>query len=191
MIQNINAQLKILTAKYPIDYLQGIGSEKMPNNTTYAYVANNSAITYNHDEGVYGIFQKPSKWSNPKEHDGYVRSTTLSAYKNTARGVTTHEYGHLLHAPTLQNHLTYLQLPKNERSGNSPVLEAGRLQERLENLYKKACKNGDVKRISRYAASSPDEFFAECFAYRENGGKLPRDYEKVLDNIIQFATKKP
>ena len=70
------------------------------------------------------------------------------------------------------------------------IVVVGRLQERWENLYKKACKNGDVKRISRYAASSPDEFFAECFAYRENGGKLPRDYEKVLDNIIQFATKK-
>ena len=191
MIQNINAQLKILTAKYPISYLQGIGSTKDPDNTTYAYVVNNSAIVYNHDEGVYGIFQKPSKWSNPKEHDGYVRLTTLSAYKNTARGVTTHEFGHLLHAPTLQNYSAYLHLTTSERSGSSTVLEAGRLQERLENLYKKACKNGDVRRISKYASFSCYEFFAECFAYRENGGKLPRDYEKVLDNIIQFATKKP
>ena len=59
-------------------------------------------------------------------------------------------------------------------------------QKALLDCYKDSKKNGDIYKISAYAASSPDEFFSECFTvYKMGKEKLPDNIEKVIKEILK------
>jgi hypothetical protein len=108
-------------------------------------------------------------------------------YEDHVKCVVTHEYGHILSDQ-------YFGMINAERAnpnyaysapGNDRLREMNR---RWDDALKKARDTGDIYKISQYANTKPSEFFAECFALREMGGKLP-DYveslmKEVLDNGI-------
>lgn len=54
----------------------------------------------------------------------------------------------------------------------------------LDRVYQRAVNSGDIAAISDYAASSPEEFFAEAFTMWRNGEYLPGYIVKLIKEIV-------
>lgn len=55
---------------------------------------------------------------------------------------------------------------------------------KVDSVYLKAKQNGDIYLISEYGGTNSHEFFAECFAMRLNGEKLPDYIEEMMEGVI-------
>ena len=73
-------------------------------------------------------------------------------------------------------------------SDRSTYNKAKAAQKSVVDAYNLAKQNGDIKKLSRYASTKPEEFFAECFAAREDGEKLPSYINKMFDKVIKLGT---
>ena len=45
-------------------------------------------------------------------------------------------------------------------------------------------------KVSQYGDTDDEEFFAECFAARELGEKLPEGVERAMNKLVVLALKK-
>lgn len=88
--------------------------------------------------------------------------------------VITHEMGHVLAGQKFG----FISV------GNTVVNAKGK-NELINNCYNESLENGDIKKVSAYAAANPDEFFAECFTmYKLGKEKLPSNIEKMIKGVL-------
>jgi SPP1 gp7 family putative phage head morphogenesis protein len=111
-----------------------------------------------------------SRWSVFDSYDNHVQSTVM------------HEYGHII-ADQYFGQINHLRANPHWREDNVRDFEG-----RWNAAFKKAKETGDIFKLSQYGQTNSHEFFAESFAAREMGEKLP-DYveslmKEVLDNGI-------
>ena len=90
-----------------------------------------------------------------------------------------HEYGHILS----DQYFGLINYSRANKNAYSPELSA--LRALVKDTYKKAQENGDIFKISRYGATNMDEFFAETFAMREKGERLPDYIENMLKETLK------
>lgn len=123
--------------------------------------------------------EKLTKWK---------RHNVISSAENMLKDVITHEYGHTL---------MFRKIRKEREAGGTFEVDYGIRKAKFYNLSEqqtktwelvkdtlhKARKNGDIYEISAYSNTNPHEFFAESFAMREIGEKLPDYIEKMLKEV--------
>ena len=102
--------------------------------------------------------------------------------KEAVKSVVSHEYGHII----ADQYFGQISGVKANANWSSP--EAVDFRRRWSEAFTKAKESGDIYNLSQYASTNSYEFFAESFAAREMGEKLP-DYveslmKEVLDNGI-------
>lgn len=112
----------------------------------------------------------------------YSRWNVSENYENKISVTVMHEYGHII-ADQYFGQINHLRANPHWREDNVRDFEG-----RWNAAFKKAKETGDIFKLSQYGASNSHEFFAESFAAREMGEKLP-DYveslmKEVLDNGI-------
>ena len=142
-------------------------------------------INQDHESGGLHGFKRWNLYT-PEEvaNSGGFTRFNVGASENgiSVRSVMIHEYGHAIHARA-----RFL-----ERFGffsdRSTYNKAKAAQKSVADAYNLAKQNGDIKKLSRYASTKPEEFFAECFAAREDGEKLPSYINKMLDKVIKLGT---
>lgn len=207
----INKQLSVLTAKHPINKLNSIGTKgKGVMSASYRTLTINGKklgktlaeeqtnFELNKAMDRATIKQIEERWAGKqmpfaiesdlnklKDRQKFKRWGVHSEYEDHVKCVLTHEYGHILSDQ-------YFGMINKERANpNYSTPWDARLRDmdqRWKDAYARAKKDGDIYDISQYASTKPSEFFAECFAKREMGGKLPKYIEdlmaEVLDNGI-------
>ena len=95
----------------------------------------------------------------------FTRWTTQTSAENFVRDTTYHEFGHVV--------MGRAQLFGNFDGVNKVV----------SNAFMKARKNGDIYKISEYANTNKNEFFAEVFAMRQTNQDLPDYINDMLDTV--------
>ena len=118
----------------------------------------------------------------------YSRHNVFSSANTMIRDVTTHEYGHsLMHRAiakeieaspkktwTFGSHTRLVpSITKTETKAWNYVYDA----------YHHAIDTNDIYKISEYASTNMDEFFAETFAMREAGEELPDYIKRMLKEV--------
>lgn len=104
------------------------------------------------------------------------------------RAVMIHEWGHALHAlARCSDGYGYLMTKANSAD---VAQDAYNWRHWRDVVFERAKKEGFVNKLSEYSKTNSREFFAECFAARELGEKLPDYVEESLDKIIKRATRK-
>ena len=63
------------------------------------------------------------------------------------------------------------------------------LTKKIREVYNEAIKNGDAKKISRYATTSRDEFLSEANSMLEGGYEMPKYITEVLEELKDFNRK--
>lgn len=113
----------------------------------------------------------------------FSRWAIFDSYDDKVRVAVIHEYGHII----ADQYFGQI----NGKDANPNYAKDTKLREMVkkwDDAFIKALQNGDIYNLSRYGRTNAHEFFAECFAAREMGEKLP-DYveslmKEVLDNGI-------
>lgn len=110
----------------------------------------------------------------------YDRWGVQSKYENHVKAVVTHEYGHILSDQ-------YFGMINKELA--NPNLKTNwsikAMMDKWNEAYKKAFETGDIYHISQYGSKNVKEFFAECFAMREMGDKLPDYIESLMAEVLK------
>lgn len=112
--------------------------------------------------------------------------TVQTSAENFVRDTMYHEFGHTLMFRKMVEEFT-----KGEYSGNEiylsligkKALTATNVAKKIRTAYAKARKSGDIYEISEYGNTNYHEFFAEVFAMRESGQKLPDYIETMLKEV--------
>lgn len=109
------------------------------------------------------------------EHD--LKFDRWSVSGSDRKATIYHEYGHILADQKFGqiNGGRYCSEPYEERR-NKQLL--------VEQTFDKARASGDIFKISQYADSNPHEFYAECFAARQSGEKLPDYIEEMFRRTL-------
>ena len=113
----------------------------------------------------------------------FKRWAVFSSYDDKVKVSVIHEYGHII-ADQYFGQINDKMANPNYTT-NPKIRE---MRQKWDNVFQKAIDTGDIYSLSRYGRSNSHEFFAESFAAREMGEKLP-DYveslmKEVLDNGI-------
>lgn len=206
----INETLAELTDKYPINKLTTIAADERK----AVMSANHSKLSINprsigkvldeaHDNFIkqqeangYSIDMIKLRWEGKRmppvfqkeiqklENElRFTRWGVSESYENKVKATVIHEYGHIIADQYFGQ--------MNGVNANSHYQTDPKLREmcaKWESVFQKSIDNGDIYKLSRYGRSNVKEFFAESFAAREMGEKLP-DYveslmKEVLDNGI-------
>ena len=192
-INEFNAALADVVNKYPTYYLMQLGSYEDDDDATGAH-ANEFILELNHNKGKWGIFNfhnwKPYSLERQRESGGYKRHNVgVSENGITIQAVVYHEYGHVIHE-RIRKIAKYSEKWLNtqwEETLSELEKASAIAQKTLKSALRKAKKNGDILNISEYARTNNQEFFAECFAARELGEKLPDYINAALDIMIDCA----
>ena len=116
------------------------------------------------------------------EYAKYRRSNVC--YKGREIETTmAHEYGHII-ADQKAGQLNGRWANKAfEKTDGNPLYEKVKM---IDNVYRQAKANGDIYKISVYAASNSKEFFAETFAiYAMQEEILPEYILKMIEEVIK------
>lgn len=132
-------------------------------------IAENKMSIADKISGQIEKFQRQAKYNR----HNFVRSG------HAVEDVIAHEMGHVL-ADQLFGQINGSQFLK---SGIDPMTAQHKRQS-VEKSYTDALMNGDMYKISAYAATSPAEYFAECFAMRHAGEKLPPTAEQMMNVVF-------
>lgn len=112
-----------------------------------------------------------------REELKYDRWSVSSVYGLDS--TVTHEYGHVLsdqYFGQINGHSA------NKNYYTEPVREQN---EYLHGVFSKAKGNGDIYKISAYAATDEGEFFAETFAMYDKGEKLPDYIKEFIEEVLK------
>lgn len=203
----INKRLSELTAKYPINKLKAINAGgRGVMNANFQHLGFNGkklgktlkdeALNFELNKAMNraSIKMMQERWAGKKmpfkiESDIEKLQKSLlferwgvhDLYDDHLRGVITHEYGHILS----DQYFGMINWDRANPNYNTPWNASLReMNKRWEDAFKTAKQNGDIYKISQYANSKHSEFFAECFAYREVGGKLPDYIEELMAEVL-------
>lgn len=94
----------------------------------------------------------------------FKRWTTQTSAENFVRDTVYHEFGHVV-------------------MGRAQKKDFAGVNKAVASAMMKARKNGDIYKISEYANSNKDEFFAEVFAMRQTNQDLPDYINDMLDTV--------
>lgn len=202
----VNQQLSALFGKYPIKKLSEISaSGKGVMNANYRFLGFNGKklgktlkdemlnFDLNKAMNRASIRMMEERWSGKnipakiqrdidklKRDIQFERWGVHSMYDNHLKCVVTHEFGHIL------SDQYFGMINKEMANTNYTTKPSLRIMnERWEDALQKARDSGDIYKISQYANTKPSEFFAECFALREMGGKLPDYVETLMAEVIK------
>lgn len=143
----------------------------------------------NQDSGVMGCHRFKTGWKSYEKPDsmGYTRHNVGATPDGISiKAVMTHEHGHAIHSLVA----AYAKNSHKVNADKKLVDDCVAAQNTLTAAYNRALKDGDMKKISRYARTNTAEFFAECFTARELGEELPDYINSALDNVIKIGKKK-
>ena len=189
MIEETADTLEDLQRKYPTT-MHIVGSVDAKNDNTGAW-ATSYKIEINHDRSKGGVFDL-GRWKSydrdKQERTGFTRHNVGATDKGISlRDVVTHEYGHVLQRKVDDTAEAARDRKRWGWSVSPDSQQAIDINARLKRAFTKAKKTGDIYGISEYAKKNHKEFFAECFAARERGEKIPDYVNKVLDEVIEYA----
>ena len=201
----INRQLSVLTKKYPINTLQTIGAgHKGVMSANYrkltisgkklGKVLDEEKLNFELNKAMAkaNIRNLESRYAGknmPPDVQKMVEKLTQktlfdrwgvhSSYDDHIKCVVTHEYGHILSDQ-------YFGMLNNERANPNYNTNWGLrgVNQKWQQAFDKAKKNGDIYKLSEYGSKNVREFFAESFVAREMGEKLPDYVEDLMAEVI-------
>lgn len=141
-------------------------------------------LNKNHDiNGIHALSEGRLFSEEEQARTGYTRHNVGATEDGmTVRAVTIHEYGHGIKAWC------------NLRSMHSDMFDIDEVREARSALdeWSQAVKSARVSgfKVSQYGDADDEEFFAECFAARELGEKLPDGVERAMNKLVALAVKK-
>ena len=112
----------------------------------------------------------------------YERFGVDEAYKSHAekiKAVVAHEYGHIIADQY------FGQINRIRANPNYYEPEVRDIERRWNEAFKKAKDNGDIYKLSQYGSTNSHEFFAESFAARVMGEKLPDYVEEIMKEVLE------
>ena len=141
------------------------------------------------DKGVYSK-EYAQKYINDLEKKLKYERFTVFDKDNVVKSIFTHEFGHTLYFDRMKKEI---ELAGFEEWNSFGHIKRHYKKTKLETkaflitrkAYREAKKNGDIYKISNYASSNQEEFFAECFAMRELGQKVPKYIDEMLKEVIE------
>lgn len=114
------------------------------------------------------------------EHKLKYSRWTVFDESNPIGATVSHEYGHILADQY------FGQINESRANPNfSKNYEMRGYVKKWEDVFKKAKKSEDIFGLSEYGATNAYEFFAESFAARELGEKLPDYVEELMEEILR------
>lgn len=202
-INIINDELYTLTQKYPINKLDEI----KPHTTTGRAIMESSGKFINYNKSSLGADLEKShdRFLSQQQDDRdyiefltkryngklppdvqrqvdilnnkltFTRWSVYESYEDKLKVVVAHEYGHIL----ADQYFGQLNGDKVNPSYEAKIMKA-----RWDKVYKKAQEDEDLFKMSQYGATDAHEYFAECFAAREFGEKLPDYVEELMQEIL-------
>ena len=96
-----------------------------------------------------------------------------------ARATITHEYAHTL------SDQYFGMINDTSANPNARSAECLAIKRKIDATRKKAWETGDIFSVSKYSATDDDEFFAEVFAMREMGEKIPDYFDEMLEEALK------
>lgn len=101
-----------------------------------------------------------------------------------ARETLTHEYGHIIADQ-------YLGMINGVSANPSYSLDVDnelyKMEQRVMGAFLKARNTGDIYKISFYANTNADEFFAEVFTMYDKGEELPDYITQMVEGVLSFG----
>lgn len=202
----VNEQLTLLTEKYPINQLEEINvSSKAVMSASYRTLKlsrNKLGKALDDDYKVFLQNQEQcrenlqllrDRWAGKKAPFAIQKNITklennlrftrwgiMDSYADKVKVVVTHEYGHILSDQ-------YFGMINSEYA-NPNILtnwSIKNVKDKWRKVWDRAVAEGDIYQVSQYGATDNKEFFAECFAAREYGEKLPDYIEEFMAEVLK------
>ena len=114
----------------------------------------------------------------------YSRHNVFTSAETMIRDTITHEYGHSLMFRAIEKEIE--ASPKrmwNNIPRPSLTKTETKAWKSVYNAYHSAIGSNDIYKISEYASTNMDEFFAETFTMRELGEDLPDYIKRMLKEV--------
>lgn len=202
----INETLDELTAKYPTKKLEtikpGKGGAMSGKHNQLTYNKQYLGETLKNEQAVFLKDQEAAKRSIEEIKERYKAKAKMpfsaeleiqkneevlkykrygvhASYTQHLKVVTTHEYGHIIADQYFGQ--------MNKDRANINYLTNWRLEgvsRKWEQAFEKAKSTGDIYNLSQYSSKNVYEFFAESFAAREMGEKLPDYVEELMKEVL-------
>ena len=202
-LNEINRELTELTSKYPIDKLNTImqnGRMKTANARANGGIIEFKGSVFQKTTGAYNveayrasarrtIDQLDSMFPNgiPKGYQKMYKDAqekikftrwSISSEYGTMVATIPHEYGHVLS----DQYFGLINGSHFCKNANDVVsIDKCNL---VKETFRLAKKNGDIYKLSEYASTNYHEFFAESFAARWVGEKLPDYIEDMFVKVL-------
>lgn len=141
-------------------------------------------LNKNHDiNGIHALSEGRLFSAEEQARTGYTRYNVGATEDGmNVRAVTIHEYGHGIKS------WCNLRSIHSDMFDIDEVREARNALDEWTQAVKSARKSGF--KVSQYGDADDEEFFAECFAARELGEKLPEGVERAMNKLVVLALKK-
>lgn len=202
----INEQFAILSAKYPIKKLDEIvpGKKSVMTGNYHRLTINGKQLGKTLDEG-HEVFLKNQEGykeslkilkdrfagrkapfaieKNIKQLENKLRFKRWGVsedYNDKVKVTVMHEYGHIL-SDQYFGLINGADANPNMRMNWS----IKKTRDRWNEIFKKAIEKGDVYDLSEYGSKDSYEYFAECFAARECGERLPDYVEEFMSEVLK------
>lgn len=108
---------------------------------------------------------------------------TISNDKQDNTLTITHEIGH-----KIQDEVFGLDSGRTNLNGKLTLEEVRAFSTELHDLYRQSFSNGDIYKISEYAATNERELWAESFVlYEHYPDELPENIKKFIQKVLKYA----
>lgn len=119
----------------------------------------------------------------------FIRYNAFSSSDNIFKDIVNHEFGHSLMFRAMDREIkaggTYIAYGNTSKYIVSK--SATKTYKIVSDTLREARKTGDIYKISRYANTDIDEFFAECYAIYERGvEKLPKYINNMIKEVLSI-----
>lgn len=211
-INEINERLTHLTETYPIEMLDDLSANARLKRADMR--ANHKLIEFNTsrvNENSVGFdwkarikenLEKIEKWKEYTDTSKYPKST-VNAYKKAIKeaekqnkfnrwtfdsetgkiaDTLTHEYGHVIADQYFGQINGKRANPNFDHNRNNALYKTVL---KVKDTFEQARVSGDIYKLSMYADTDADEFFAEAFAMYVGGEKLPDYIEEMLKGVLE------
>lgn len=119
-----------------------------------------------------------------KEQKKFNCYSISGSYSNleSIKATISHEYGHVLADQY------FGQINKFKANSNFDYFDSNECWQKcmdVSKVYHEALRNNDIYNISYYASTDQYEFFAECFAKKQMGEKLPDYIDEMIERVLK------
>ena len=116
-----------------------------------------------------------------KKYDCFGTANKYSGLESI-KATISHEYGHVIADQY------FGQINKKYANEKFSYLDSNECYKKCKEVLKayfKALNNKDIYKISYYASTDDKEFFAECFAKKQMGEKLPDYIDEMIERVLK------